>query len=68
MAKVYVPFVGLLSGVWSTEMRYNGRYEVWRRYYLFWARGIVPVAIALAPGLAYVLWCLASGGMQARGS
>jgi hypothetical protein len=67
-AKVCAPSVGLLSGVWSTEMRYNGRHEGWRRYYLFWSRGIVPVGIALAPGLGYVLWCLASGWLQARGS
>ena len=66
VAKVYVPFVGLLSCVWSTEKRYNGTYEGWGRYYLFWARGIVPVAIALAPGLAYILWCLASGRLAGR--
>ena len=66
VAKVCVPFVGLLSGVWSTEKRYNGRYEGWRRYYLFWTRGIRPVAIALAPGLGYALWCLASGWLAGR--
>ncbi|UCC67813.1 MAG: hypothetical protein JSV79_11965 [Armatimonadota bacterium] len=66
VAKMYVPVVGRWAGVWKFEF-YHARYETYKRYYLFWARGIVPVAIALAPGLGYALWCLASGWLGGRG-
>jgi hypothetical protein len=67
VAKVCVPFVGHWSRVWTTVQYHDGRYEGWRRYYLFWAAGILPVAIALVPGVAYALYCLASGWLEARG-
>ena len=63
VAKVLVPLTGYWAAQWLPVQYHNGRYESWGRYYLFWARGIRPVAIALAPGLAYILWCLASGRM-----
>ena len=66
VAKVYVPLAGYWAAQWLPVQYHNGRYESWGRYYLFWARGILSVAIALAPGLAYILWCLASGWLAGR--
>jgi hypothetical protein len=67
VAKLLVLSVARQPRLWAWPDERDGRYETWRRYYLFWATGTLPVAIALAPGLGYALWCLASGWLARKG-
>jgi hypothetical protein len=66
VAKMYVPVVGYFARLWKPYLYHRG-YETYKRYYLFWARGIRSVAIALAPALGYALWWLGSGWLGQRG-